>query len=121
MEKRSETSQHSSKSARVKREASPSSKDRKTKAPKSVKLQEPHKSKEREKPDTSEERHETKNAQVISRSTVVNVDTVRERVKEEREELLGLLETEGHGEGTVRSNIVERGEPMVMFNFSLQD
>ncbi|KAI7791038.1 podocin [Triplophysa rosa] len=94
MEKRSETSQHSSKSG-----ASPSSKDRKTKAPKSVKLQEPHKRKEREKPDISEETHEAKDAQVISRSTVVNVDTVRERVKEEREELLGLLETEGHGEG----------------------
>ncbi|KAA0712176.1 Podocin [Triplophysa tibetana] len=94
MEKRSETSQQSSKSG-----ASPSSKERKTKAPKSVKLQEPHKRKERQKPDISEEGHEAKDAQVISRSTVVNVDTVRERAKEEREELLGLLETEGHGEG----------------------
>lgn len=118
MEKRSETSQHSLKSG-----ASPSSKERKTKAPKSVKLQEPQKRKEREKPDISEDGREGKDAQVISRSTVVNVDTVRERVKEEREELLGLLETEGHGEGTVSvdKNTVKHGEPMVMFNFPLQD
>ncbi|XP_056304176.1 podocin [Danio aesculapii] len=96
MEKRAETSQHSSRSARTKREPSPSAKERKTKASKSVKLQEPHKRKE--KPATTEE-EEAKDAQIISSSTVVNVDSVRERIKEEREELLALLETEGPGEG----------------------
>ncbi|KAK2906918.1 hypothetical protein Q8A67_005903 [Cirrhinus molitorella] len=99
MEKRAETSQHSSRSGRVKREPSPSAKERKTKSPKSVKLQEPHKRKE--KPEVTEEKEESgeaKEAQIISSSTVVNVDSVRERIKEEREELLGLLETEGPGE-----------------------
>lgn len=96
MEKRTETSQHSSRSGRVKREPSPSAKERKTKAPKSVKLQEPHKRKEKpEVPDEEEDRGEAKEAQIISSSTVVNVDSVRERIKEDREELLGLLETEG--------------------------
>lgn len=95
MEKGAETSRHSSRSARTKRELSPSAKERKTKAPKSVKLQEPHKRKE--KPETTEE--EAKDAQIISSSTVVNVDSVREWIKDEREELLALLETEGPGEG----------------------
>ncbi|KAF4097642.1 hypothetical protein G5714_021650 [Onychostoma macrolepis] len=99
MEKRTETSQHSSRSGRVKREPSPSAKERKTKAPKSVKLQEPHKRKEKpEVTEEEEERGEAKEAQIISSSTVVNVDSVRERIKEDREELLGLLETEGPGE-----------------------
>ncbi|XP_056112496.1 podocin [Rhinichthys klamathensis goyatoka] len=98
MEKRAETS-HSSRSGRTKREPSPSPKERKTKAPKSVKLQEPHK--RREKPEVTEEEEsgESKEPQMISSSTVVNVDSVRERIKEDREELLGLLETEGPGEG----------------------
>lgn len=95
MEKGAETSRHSSRSARTKRELSPSAKERQTKAPKSVKLQEPHKRKE--KPETTEE--EAKDAQIISSSTVVNVDSVREWIKDEREELLALLETEGPGEG----------------------
>ncbi|XP_077082459.1 podocin [Siphateles boraxobius] len=95
MEKRAETS-HSSRSGRTKREPSPSPKERKTKAPKSVKLQEPHKRKE--KPEVTEE-EESGEPQMISSSTVVNVDSVRERIKEDREELLGLLETEGSGEG----------------------
>uniref|UniRef100_A0A672NW94 Podocin-like n=1 Tax=Sinocyclocheilus grahami TaxID=75366 RepID=A0A672NW94_SINGR len=100
MEKRAETSQHSSRSGRVKREPSPSAKERKTKAPKSVKLQEPHKRKEKpEVTEEEEERGEANEAQIISSSTVVNVDSVRERIKEDREELLGLLETEGSGEG----------------------
>uniref|UniRef100_A0A8C2IST3 Podocin n=1 Tax=Cyprinus carpio TaxID=7962 RepID=A0A8C2IST3_CYPCA len=97
-EKRAETSQHSSRSGRVKREPSPSAKGRKTKAPKSVKLQEPHKRKEKPEVTVEEERGEAKEAQIISGSTVVNVDSVRERIKEDREELLGLLETEGPGE-----------------------
>ncbi|XP_073792679.1 podocin isoform X2 [Danio rerio] len=99
IEKRTETetSRHSSRSARIKREPSPSAKERKTKAAKSVKLQEPHKRKE--KLVTTEEEEEAKDAQIISSSTVVNVDSVRERIKEEREELLALLETEGPGEG----------------------
>ncbi|KAI2650426.1 Podocin [Labeo rohita] len=101
MEKRAETSQHSSRSGRVKREPSPSAKERKTKSPKSVKLQEPHKRKE--KPEVTEEeeekRGEAKEPQIISSSTVVNVDSVRERIKVDREELLGLLETEGPEEG----------------------
>lgn len=100
MEKRAEKSHHSSRSVRTKREPSPSAKERKTKPPKSVKLQEPHRRKE--KPDVTEEEEESgeaKEAQVISSSTVVNVDSVRERIKEDREELLGLLETEGPGEG----------------------
>uniref|UniRef100_A0A8C2IKE3 NPHS2 stomatin family member, podocin n=1 Tax=Cyprinus carpio TaxID=7962 RepID=A0A8C2IKE3_CYPCA len=94
MEKRTETSTHSSRSGWVKREPSP--KERKTKAPKSVKLQEPHKRKEKQ--EEEEERGEAKEAQIISSSTVVNVDSVRERIKEDREELLGLLETDGFGE-----------------------
>ncbi|XP_043078229.1 podocin isoform X2 [Puntigrus tetrazona] len=96
MEKRTETSQQSSRTGRVTREPSPSAKERKTKAPKSVKLQEPHKRKE--KTEEEEERAEAKEAQINSSSTVVNVDSVRERIKEDREELLGLLETEGPGE-----------------------
>ncbi|XP_073699734.1 podocin-like [Garra rufa] len=98
MEKRAETPQHSSRSGRVKREPSPSAKERKTKAPKSVKLQEPHKRKEKPEVTEEEERGEVKEAQIISSSTVVNVDSVRERIKVDREELLGLLETEGPGE-----------------------
>ncbi|CAM4656893.1 unnamed protein product [Leuciscus chuanchicus] len=98
MEKRAETS-HSSRSGRTKREPSPSPKERKTKAPKSVKLQEPHKRKEKPEVTEEEESGESKEPQMISSSTVVNVDSVRERIKEDREELLGLLETEGPGEG----------------------
>ncbi|KAG1945750.1 podocin [Pimephales promelas] len=98
MEKRAETS-HSSRSGRTKREPSPSPKERKTKAPKSVKLQEPHKRQEKPEVTEEEESGESKEPQMISRSTVVNVDSVRERIKEDREELLGLLETEGPGEG----------------------
>ncbi len=109
MEKRTETSQHSSRSGRVKQEPSPSAKERKTKAPKSVKLHEPHKRKE--KPEEEEERGEAKEAEIISSSTVVNVDSVRERIKEDREELLGLLETEGPGEGKCgEENISEKME-----------
>ncbi|TRY82898.1 hypothetical protein DNTS_001534 [Danionella cerebrum] len=92
MEKRTEPS-HSSTSARKKRESSPSAKERKPKSSKSVKLQEPQK----EKPETTEQ--DGKEARVISRSTVVNVDSVREQIKQEREELLGILETEGPGDG----------------------
>ncbi|XP_051978196.1 podocin-like [Xyrauchen texanus] len=101
MEKKAESPHHSSRSGRVK-EPSSSTKDTKTKAAKSVKLQEPHIRKERKKPEVPkvEERVEAKEeVKVISSSTVVNVDSVRERIKEEQEELLGLLETEGHGEG----------------------
>ncbi|XP_016317745.1 podocin-like [Sinocyclocheilus anshuiensis] len=99
MEKRTETSTRSSRSGRVKREPSPSAKERKTKAPKSMKLQEPHKRKVKtEVTEEEEERGEAKEAQIISSSTVVNVDSVRERIKVDREELLGLLETEGPGE-----------------------
>ncbi|KAK7126781.1 hypothetical protein R3I94_018086 [Phoxinus phoxinus] len=98
MDKRAETS-HSSRSGRTKREPSPSPKERKTKAPKSVKLQEPHKRKEKAEVTEEEESGESKVPQMISSSTVVNVDSVRERMKEDREELLGLLETEGPGEG----------------------
>uniref|UniRef100_A0A673J558 Podocin-like n=1 Tax=Sinocyclocheilus rhinocerous TaxID=307959 RepID=A0A673J558_9TELE len=83
-------------SGRVKREPSPSAKERK--APKSVKLQESHKRKEKPEVTEEEERGEANEAQIISSSTVVNVDSVRERIKEDREELLGLLETEGSGE-----------------------
>ncbi|XP_067271946.1 podocin [Pseudorasbora parva] len=99
MEKRAEPSHHSSRPGRTKREPSPSAKERKTKAPKSVKLQEPHKRKEKPEVTEEEESGESKEAQIISSSTVVNVDSVRERIKEDREELLGLLETEGPGEG----------------------
>ncbi|XP_067254747.1 podocin [Chanodichthys erythropterus] len=99
MEKRAETSHHSPRSVRTKREPSPSAKERKSKAPKSVKLQEPHKRKAKPEVTEEEESGEAKEAQIISSSTVVNVDSVRERIKEDREELLGLLETEGPGEG----------------------
>lgn len=112
MEKRAETSHHSARSVRTKRESSPSTKERKTKAPKSVKLQEPNKRKE--KPEvTEEESGEAKEAQIISSSTVVNVDSVREQIKEDREELLGLLETEGPGEGKFgQENLKKKdGEP----------
>lgn len=114
MEKRTETSTHSSRSGRVKREPSP--KERKTKAPKSVKLQEPHKRKEKQ--EEEEERGEAKEAQIISRSTVVNVDSVRERIKEDREELLGLLETDGFGEGKCgEEKISERWRTYIIFFF----
>ncbi|XP_026054716.1 podocin-like [Carassius auratus] len=89
-----EKSTHSARSGQEKQEPSPSAKERKTKAPKSVKLQEPRKRKEK----PEEERGEAREAQIISSSTVVNVDSVRERIKEDREELLGLLETDGLGE-----------------------
>lgn len=112
MEKRAETSHHSARSARTKREPSPSAKERKTKAPKSVKLQEPHKRKEKPEVTEEEESGEAKKAQIISSSTVVNVDSVRERIKEDREELLGLLETEGPGEGKFgQENLRKDGEP----------
>lgn len=119
MEKRAEASQHSSRSGRVKREPSPSAKERKTKSPKSVKLQEPHKRKE--KPEVTEEeeekRGEAKEPQIISSSTVVNVDSVRERIKVDREELLGLLETEGPEEGKCgQENISEKMEIYVLFS-----
>lgn len=107
MEKRAETS-HSSRSGRTKREPSPSPKERKTKAPKSVKLQEPHKRKEKPEVTEEEESGESKEPQMISSSTVVNVDSVRERIKEDREELLGLLETEGPGEGKFRQENIEK-------------
>lgn len=112
MEKRAETSHHSPRSVRTKREPSPSAKERKTKAPKSVKLQEPHKRKEKPEVTEEEESGEAKEAQIISSSTVVNVDSVRERIKEDREELLGLLETEGPGEGKFgQENLKKDGEP----------
>lgn len=100
MDKRAETSHHSSRPGRTKSEPTPFAKERKTKAPKSVKLQEPHKRKEKlEVTEEEEQSGEAKEAQIISSSTVINVDSVRERIKEDREELMGLLETEGPGEG----------------------
>lgn len=112
MEKRAETSHHSARSVQAKREPSPSAKERKTKAPKSIKLQEPRKRKEKPEVTEEEENGEAKEAQIISSSTVVNVDSVRERIKEDREELLGLLETEGPGEGKFgQENLKKDGEP----------
>lgn len=66
-------------------------------------------------PDEEEDRGEAKEAQIISSSTVVNVDSVRERIKEDREELLGLLETEGPWEGKCgEENISEKMEYILL-------
>lgn len=106
MERRAETAlkpEHPPRPGRTKRETTPVARERKHKASKSVKIQEPHRRKEKVKGEEADEKDTTedkKDGVVMSKSTVVNVDSVRERTKEESEELLGLLESEWHEEGT---------------------
>ncbi|XP_066503391.1 podocin [Hoplias malabaricus] len=104
MEKNAETalkSEHPPRTGRAKRETPPMARERKQKASKSVKYQEAHRMKEKAKGAEAGEKNineDKENGAVMSRSTVVNVDSVRERTKEESEELLGLLESEWHDE-----------------------
>ncbi|XP_017556821.1 podocin [Pygocentrus nattereri] len=111
MERRPETAlkpEHPPRPGRTKRETTPMARERKHKANKSVKLQEPHRRKEKVKGEESGEEdvnEDKKDGAVMSRSTVVNVDSVRERAKEESEELLGLLESEWHEEALKPQNL----------------
>ncbi|KAL6469382.1 hypothetical protein MHYP_G00229060 [Metynnis hypsauchen] len=111
MERRPETAlkpEHPPRPGRTKRETTPMARERKHKANKSVKLQEPHRRKEKVKGEESGEEDmnkDKKDGAVMSRSTVVNVDSVRERAKEENEELLGLLESEWHEEALKPRNL----------------
>ncbi|XP_030646964.1 podocin [Chanos chanos] len=85
----------------TKREPSPVPKERSQKISKSVRLQEPQMKKDKETTDDMlEEGKEIKlRPPEMSCSTVVNVDSVREKSKEENEEALGLLETGWREEG----------------------
>ncbi|XP_026768729.3 podocin [Pangasianodon hypophthalmus] len=85
------------KPGRTKRETAPTARDRKHKVGKAVKLQEPHKGKERMKGKEAGEEHSNEDKKEVS-STVINVDSVRQRTNRESEELLGLLESEWHEE-----------------------
>ncbi|KAF5898558.1 podocin-like [Clarias magur] len=83
------------KAVRTKREAETTARDKKHKVDKAVKLQEPHKRKERTKDEDAGEEHSKEDKKEVS-STVINVDSVRQRTNKENEELLGLLESEWH-------------------------
>ncbi|XP_053369419.1 podocin [Clarias gariepinus] len=83
------------KGVRTKRETETTARDRKHKVDKAVKLQEPHKRRERTKDKEAEEEHSNEDKKEVS-STVINVDSVRQRTNKENEELLGLLESEWH-------------------------
>lgn len=87
-----------SKPGGTKREAAPKDRDRKHKVGKTVKLQEPLKIKERIKGKETEEEHSNEDKKEVS-STVINVDSVRQRTNRESEALLGLLESKWHEEG----------------------
>ncbi|KAM9461294.1 podocin isoform 2-T2 [Clarias gariepinus] len=86
------------KGVRTKRETETTARDRKHKVDKAVKLQEPHKRRERTKDKEAEEEHSNEDKKEVS-STVINVDSVRQRTNKENEELLGLLESEWHEDG----------------------
>ncbi|KAG7327536.1 hypothetical protein KOW79_009142 [Hemibagrus wyckioides] len=85
------------KPGRTKRETAPMTRARKHKVVKTVKLQEPQKGKERMKGKEAGEKHSNEEKNKVS-STVINVDSVRQRTNRESEELLGLLESEWHEE-----------------------
>ncbi|XP_007240131.2 podocin [Astyanax mexicanus] len=108
MERRAEASLkpvHPPRTSRTKKDTTPIAKERAHKASRSVKLQEPPRRKEKTKRQGEEEEEERNDGAVVSSSTVVNVDSVRERTKEEREELLGLLESEWHEEALKPRNL----------------
>uniref|UniRef100_A0A8B9K5D4 Podocin n=1 Tax=Astyanax mexicanus TaxID=7994 RepID=A0A8B9K5D4_ASTMX len=108
MERRAEASLkpvHPPRTSRTKKDTTPIAKERAHKASRSVKLQEPPRRKEKTKRQGEEEGEERNDGAVVSSSTVVNVDSVRERTKEEREELLGLLESEWHEEALKPRNL----------------
>ncbi|TSK53701.1 Podocin [Bagarius yarrelli] len=81
------------KPGRIKKEAAPMTRDRKHKTVKAVKLQEPHKKKESTNSKEAGEEHSNEDKKEMM-STVINVDSVRQRTNRESEELLGLLESE---------------------------
>lgn len=92
------------KAGRTKRETVPTARDRKHKEGKAVKLQEPHKGKERMKGKEAGKAHSNEDKNEVS-STVINVDSVRQRTNRESEELLGLLESEWHEEGELTNAV----------------
>ncbi|XP_027025677.1 podocin [Tachysurus fulvidraco] len=85
------------KPGRIKRETAPMTRERKHKVVKTPKLQQPQKGKERMKGKEAGEEHSNEEKKEMS-STVINVDSVRQRTNRESEELLGLLESEWHEE-----------------------
>ncbi|XP_072516861.1 podocin [Salminus brasiliensis] len=109
MERRSETAlkpEHPPRPGRTKKETTAMARERTHKAGRSVKLQEPPRRKEKTKMKEEETGQEDrKDGVVVSSSTVVNVDSVRERTKEESEELLGLLESEWHEDALKPRNL----------------
>lgn len=92
------------KAGRTKRETAPTARERKHKVGKEVKLQEPHKGKERMKDKEAGEEHSNADKKEVP-STVINVDSVRQRTNRESEELLGLLESEWHEEGELTNAV----------------
>lgn len=91
------------KPGRTRRETAPMTRDRKHKVVKTVKLQEPQNGKERIKGKEAGEEHSNEEKNVSS--TVINVDSVRQRSNRESEELLGLLESELHEEGELTNAV----------------
>lgn len=83
---------------RTKRETALMARDRKHRVIKTVQLQGPHKGKGRMKGKEVGEEHSDEDKKELS-STVINVDSVRQRTNRESEELLGLLESKWHEEG----------------------
>ncbi|KAI4899058.1 hypothetical protein NFI96_009055 [Prochilodus magdalenae] len=111
MERRPETAlkpEHPTRPGKPRGETTPTTRERKHKVAKSVKLEEPHRKKDRTKGEESgaeDLNEDRKDRAGISRSTVVNVDSVRERATGESEELLGLLESECHEEALKPRNL----------------
>lgn len=90
------------KGGRTKTQTTPMARDRKHKVGKTVKLQEPHKRKERIKGKEAGEEQSNEDKKEAS-STVINVDSVRQGTNGESEEMLGLLESEWHEEGELNA------------------
>lgn len=86
------------KAGRTKRELAPIARDRKHKVDKTVKLQDPHTGKKRIKSKEASQELRNEDEKEMS-STVINVDSVRQRTNRESEALLGLLESDWHEEG----------------------
>lgn len=111
------------KAGRTKRETAPIARDRKDKVDKTVKLQDPHKGKERIKSKGAGEDLSNEDKNEMS-STVINVDSVRQRTNRETEELLGLLESEWHEEGELNAvhmqYIFTQSGQKFSFNFASQ-
>lgn len=92
------------KAARTKRETAPTARERKHKEGKAVKLQVPHKGRERMEDKEAGKAHCNEDKNEAS-STVINVDSVRQRTNRESEELLGLLDSEWHEEGELTNAV----------------